>query len=483
MNKRRWFIVVAFFIIIIVTQSYIKGFYSYDTIKIYKMGYMQYAKKLFFADGRVFSGIFLLIGNLLNIQPINLYIISCILQIIILIITMLYFADSISPICKNKKKITLYIISFITIFNFTNVDILQYVETSILQLSILMYMMSAKYAIIDKNKKKMLVTLIIATFLYQGTINVFFMMLIFYGLLRDKKLNKNLIKEEIKILLYAIIPITINYIYVKIYGKFCFTTNRIEKITFQTIFDNFIYSIRSIRKITYENIFTLPKNMYIFLILCLIIYSFILCLIKNKSNEKENTNINVFYNIIIMVVASIVISIPVTILFPVQLLSICGRMYWPIGAIFGLIYMELYLNSKYLHKPMLMILAFIYLITLFTGMYNIYSLNREANNIDKRICKEIQNRIDSYEQENENKIDKIKIYRELIIDGGISEKNVQTKMQKSFVCVFLPMEDLIEMYCNIDRNKVENINYKIIEFENDFDFYFDKDIVYVYIGI
>ncbi len=42
-------------IITIISLKFIQGFNTYDTYKMHDMGYLEYAKQIFFADGRIFS--------------------------------------------------------------------------------------------------------------------------------------------------------------------------------------------------------------------------------------------------------------------------------------------------------------------------------------------------------------------------------------------------------------------------------------------
>ena len=45
------------------------------------------------------------------------------------------------------------------------------------------------------------------------------------------------------------------------------------------------------------------------------------------------------------------------------------------------------------------------------------------------------------------------------------------------------MTNLLDYYCDINQDKVEYTQEKIVDFENDLDFYFDENILYVYTAI
>lgn len=55
-TKKEYIILAVVGIIIaIISSNFIQGYNVYDTYKMYDMGYKEYAKQIFFADGRIFS--------------------------------------------------------------------------------------------------------------------------------------------------------------------------------------------------------------------------------------------------------------------------------------------------------------------------------------------------------------------------------------------------------------------------------------------
>ena len=179
-NKDYLISAVLFIIIIIISWNFIKGFNSYDTYKMYQLGYVKYAKQLFLADGRIFSGFYILIAQLFNILEEDLYHFSIILCIIIVVGNIIYFKKLLLKISDKKlNDYLMSILAFITIFNFSYVDNMRFIEMPIIALSIFCYMIAAKKAVIDKKNMKSLVYLLIAVFMYQATINVFFIMTLY----------------------------------------------------------------------------------------------------------------------------------------------------------------------------------------------------------------------------------------------------------------------------------------------------------------
>ena len=490
MKKKICTVSILFFITVAVTIEYLIGFNSYDTQKIISMGYLEYAKQLFWADGRIFSGLYICIGKILNIaNPTNLYIFSVVLCIFLIIGNVVYLKRLLEKVSTKKiNECLLYILSYVTIFNFTYADIMTFIEMPILQISIFMYMLSAKFAVIDKSQKKMLITLIFSIFMYQGTINVFYIMVVFLMLQKCRKLDKKNIKEIVKLYAYSVIPIFINFVYIKIYGMMFNATDRLSSLDLTSLISRITYSLNSMIRIISECIYTMPKYLYIFLIFTILIFLYVMTILKTKRATKDSSQyMQITYNTLILIGISVLSCIPLIIVFQVPLLCWCGRLFWPIGAILGLILTEVILNTNCLENKnlKLLVLSFlmIYMLILYPGMYKVVCINKEGNNVDKEICFEVKNKVYEYEKNTGKKIEKIKIYLEYKENGGLSEKYKNVKLAKSCILIGLPMTNLLDYYCDINQDKVEYTQEKIVDFENDLDFYFDENILYVYTAI
>ena len=138
--------VLEFLIILILSLIICNGFlrmhYTTDTYKITDEGYINYAIKWSFKDGRPIMFVLLLICEFIKI-PIGVtnfiftlagIIISCISTIIIKnIILNLKSTNSI----KNEKIVLL--LSYLVIFNFMYIEAIYFLEIIIISLSILLY--------------------------------------------------------------------------------------------------------------------------------------------------------------------------------------------------------------------------------------------------------------------------------------------------------------------------------------------------------
>ena len=319
---------ILFIITIIISWNFIKGFNSYDTYKMYQFGYLEYAKQLFFADGRIFSGLYILIANMFNIIQTDLYKISIILCIIIMIANVVYFKRLIIKISKKElSHYLIFILAFITIFNFTYVDNMRFIEMPIIALSIFLYIVAAKQVVIDNNHIKMLISLLIAIFMYQGTINVFFIMTVFLYLQKHQTINRKVILEIIKTLFLSMIPIIINYLYIKIYGILYIDTQR-AMTDFNALPKKFINCLNTLNNVLIYSKSTMPKFFYFFALLISIVLIFLLLL-----KYKEKKIFNAYITIVLLVIFAFLSCFPIILFFTIEDVDssyMAGRLFWAI---------------------------------------------------------------------------------------------------------------------------------------------------------
>ena len=173
-------------------------------------------------------------------------------------------------------------------------------------------MISAKRAVIDQEPIKMSIYLLVAIFMYQGTINVFFIMTLFLLLNKYNKLNKNVILEEFKIVLLSIIPIIINYIYMSIYGSLFTLSYRLIS-SYTNIQEKFYNSLTVIKDVLTYSKGIMPKNFYLIIILITVIL-FLILILKYKKKQYVNELINV----IVLIVFSIISCFPLILIFEID---------------------------------------------------------------------------------------------------------------------------------------------------------------------
>ena len=473
---------ILFIITIIISYNFIKGFNSYDTYKMYQFGYLEYAKQLFFADGRIFSGFYILTANILNIFQTDLYEISIILCIIIMIANVVYFKRLILKISNKKlNDYLIFLLAFITIFNFTYVDNMRFIEMPIIAGSIFLYIIAAKQAVIDKNNIKMLISLLIAIFMYQGTINVFFIMTAFLLFAKYQTINRKVMLEIIKTLFLSMIPIIINFLYIKIYGILCIDTQR-AMTDFNALPSKFINCLETLMNVFVYSKSTMPKNFHFFMILINIILIFLLLL---KYKEK-----NIFHTYIIialLVIFAFISCLPITLFFTIEDIDssyMAGRLFWAVGAIYGLMMIILYLNTDILQNRVCRItyvgLILIYAIILYLGMNGIMKADVRANEIDRNICYQIKENIEAYEQNSNYKVEKLKIKVEVSFEG-ISKEYEKAKTTQSYIISSLPIGNLLEFYSGLKLD-TQYIPEKVKDFKENIDFYYVENTAYLYMN-
>lgn len=130
------------------------GYYSIDTYRIISQGYTDYAlKDAYIRDGRLFlAGIVSLVG-IINPSYKVWYIINLAITIFISAITVLQLYMIINHYKKaknTKNKCIYFLVSFLFIFNFVQIDTMQFIEAFAIATSVLLYILSLKNTVINK---------------------------------------------------------------------------------------------------------------------------------------------------------------------------------------------------------------------------------------------------------------------------------------------------------------------------------------------
>ncbi len=402
--KTKYIFIIIFLINIAIYIPFILGHYSTDLYNIINVGYENYAINWFLKDGRIISALMLLIANMTNLRVQTINIISIILAIIIntiSIMTIYKISMKYKNIKENKDKIILALISYIIICNFMYVENMYFIESSIMALSILFYILSAKI-MVEKKKYSNIFSVLLAILgciSYQGTIEF---LLVFVGLLtfvKNKKEYKKNIKDILKGILITLIAGIINLIIVNIIGIKLNTAN--TRIT--NIFGN-ILNIINYGSIIFKYTCNLyPK--YLFIIMLIIVEIMLLNYIIKK---RENTNI--FYKSIILIIISLLSAFIPSVISSTAFYA--GRIHFSIGSLIGILFLYLYIETdifkeKVLYKNIAFILLSIYVITTIISNIGLMYENKLVNKLEKEACEKIISQIESYEEETKNKIEKI----------------------------------------------------------------------------
>lgn len=404
-NKKDILIFVFIFVItLIVYANYINMHYATDTYNIINKGYDGYALSNSFKDGRLIMGIIDTIAYLTQ-MPINVFVITLtVLSIAISCFAIIVLKNMILELKKsdNKyKEIIAVIISYITIFNFMYVENLYFVESFVMSLSILMFILAIK-EIIKKDKLyylKSLILCIIGTVSYQGTIGIFIVFGLLFTLISNKKNKKQIIKDMSMILSILLISFAINLIQIKLTIKILETQQ--ERLNFVSNIWNYTkYILSNLRYILIDTIVLnscglFPKTLMLYytigIIVTLMIYE-----IKYKDE-------NVVVGVLEIIALTILITIAMCVITPGTYDT--GRINVPIGTLIGILFIYMFCNSNIFEKNKIFSTILLGLLLTYTciTIVNAISLLQQhkiVNNLEKQQCEGLEKYIEEYEKEN-----------------------------------------------------------------------------------
>ena len=157
-----------------------------------------YNSKTFFIDGRLVTGVYLYIGNLLNIPVTVLTVISAMFGIIFLSLSV----HILYKVISDKKDDTIIKIikllgSYLFVFNPLSIEHFAYVESGIIVLGKFLCILAAKKLIMDRKVPISFLLVIIAGICYQGILNVFITLSVLLFVLKknEEKTKKFNVKE------------------------------------------------------------------------------------------------------------------------------------------------------------------------------------------------------------------------------------------------------------------------------------------------
>lgn len=404
-NKRN---IITFITILIITciiyAPLLMGHYATDTYNIINKGYEKYAITYSLNDGRPIMCLISLIAQKINV-PIMTYIVT--LTAIALIVSCISVIKLKNIILKyiektdKKTEYTILAISYIIIFNFAFLENMQFVECSIMSVSILLSIITAQ-TIVEKNKNyivKSIILAILSVVFYQGTINWLFTITFVISIFKEKKINIQVIKNLILSGIFGGIGCVLDLVQIKITGQI-FNLTQVRMGSLKNISINFDYIIKHGYNVLLNTYKLFPKNMLFIYLIILLVYVFVFM----TKNYKKNIQLNVISIIVISVCA----------VFAPNLMTLSafgtGRMAYSIGAMIGLIILYIYCNLKNnnelkwidtLQEIILYIIMISYiLLSIVSSVFIMYE-HKKVNSQDKQESEIIGNWIKEYE-DNQN---------------------------------------------------------------------------------
>lgn len=384
------------------------GHYASDSYNIYNIGYHDYAIKYSLNDGRIFMAILGLIAGKINIS-INAYIfITLFGALLISNITVVVLNKIIKKYKEPKnifQEIIVVIISYITVFNFMYLENMYFVECIVMAASVLLFIISANI-LVEKNNKyfiKSLILTILGVMFYQGTIGMFFAFAFLFTILKNKNNIKQILIDFMQSGIIAGIGVGLDLLIVKIVGNII-NMNQSRYGSLSNIPNNIIYIFSKLSIIMKENCGLFPENA---LIIFLNIITIIVIIYQAQNINKEDNTIFKYLAILFITIASS---------FVIHLMTLTsfytGRLKNPIGALVGIIFIFLYVDTNILNnkgklsKVTLITLMAFTIINVF-NYENIILQHKKVNELEKQEVQEMEEYIKNYEESTEIKVTKI----------------------------------------------------------------------------
>ena len=380
---------------------YLTMHYSTDDYTIIGDGYYKYGIETFLNAGRIFSSGITVLAGWVNIP------ISAFVQILF------YFGILISCLCvmeirryiirikpeKNlKEKIIIIGIAFCIIFNFMYLENMYFAEIPIMALGILLFI-KASEKLVDEKYILSFVYLLIGELCYQGTINFFITFTFLLLLIKNNKINKDLIIKMLIAVFFCLGVVVINIVQIKICGEiFNLKQNRLGSV--KLIPNNISYILTHMDTILINTSGLFPK--YIFIIFLISVYISLFIYDYKKIKEYSNS-FNILFLILVAIASSVAINV-------ISLSSFgLGRMVFSVGTLIGLIFMYIYcvtdvFNEKSFLKNFLICCLIIYIILNFINYTNAMFSGKIANKLDKQEAIQANRYINEYEEKSGIKV-------------------------------------------------------------------------------
>lgn len=463
--------VICFIIVLalacFIYQGYLSMHYAADTYNIINVGYETYAKNWSFIDGRPIMGIIGMIAEGVHL-PIKAFVIGLtFLALIVSSIAVVVLKNILSEYKKNDtiiEKIITTIISFVTIFNFMYIENLYFVESFVMAISVLSYLLAA-HILVKRQKHYLIKTqllLVLGIICYQGTIGFFFVMTTLISFMNNKNDFKRTLVTLVQSGALALIAVIFNILQVKIVEKIL-NRKQIRIGGIKSIWSNLLYISNNMTKILIDTCQLFPSYYMIIFASLIIIISILFIIIKKEEKLKIA---ELFLLTGITILSAFIIFLITTSSF------YAGRLRFCLGALVGVIFGYTYVRTNLFEKTNVFKILILFILIGYFGYNSYYSLSlinqhKTVNQLERIQVAQIDNQINEYETETGNKIEKIAV---ITITGQASKtffKEVENKSVLTYNAVRCDWstEGAINFYTRRNLEKItpsyeELANYK-----------------------
>lgn len=342
-NKKDF--IILFIITCIIFLPFLTGHYATDTYNVANVGYNKYALNWSLTDGRIFMAVITLIAGKLKMSIEVFSFITLILGILVSIISVLYIKNIINRYKKIENKyqnIIVTIISYFTIFNFMYIEIMYFVESFVIAISVLLYIIAAD-VLVKKEKNyiiKSLLIIIIATLFYQGSIGMYFITVLLISILKNKNNLKEIFLDVVMSGIIALIGVCINMLIVKLIEKI-YGTEQVRLDNINKVIPNIIRILQNTPKVLVYTCRLFPPFLYL-------IFSLgIIEILAFYKDDKKKT-----ISIVLKALAIFVMGIfSASIIYVLAFTSFStGRMRISMGATIGMLFILVYTETTIFEK-------------------------------------------------------------------------------------------------------------------------------------
>ncbi len=403
----------------IVYMQFIMGHYATDTYNIAYVGYDTYMKNWYLTDGRIFSAMFLFIMKIFNLSVESANTISLLFAIVITNISVMKifnWTEKYVQIKNIKEKIILLIICYVIFWNFTYIENMYFLESSIMALSVLFYTMSA-ISLVEKNKYSFLKALmfaILGIISYQGTIGFLFILTALLTFIKNPKNYKANIVDIVKSGLIAGMAVIVDFAIVAIVENLI-GTKQTRLSDFTRIFLNIKIILRNTKDVLTETCNLYPENLFIIWIIALLAILFVYE-IKNK-DELIKEKVSVILKYILLVILAIFSS---SVIYIISMSGFwAGRLRFAIGSLIGILFLYIATQTRLFFRKeakektfvsdVTIVLLVIYFLTVV--VFNVFFMyeHRQVNKLEKQESERILEYISKYEEETKNEVKKVQV--------------------------------------------------------------------------
>ena len=402
-NERTKIVFMIVFYCIITCSPMIQMHMASDTYNLMNLGYFGYPSAFFLRDARLISAGITYLAGVLNLSY-PVYIVGMeLIAVIVASISIYILYNTFSKII-DQDKLLLVISSIIIIINCMSIEYFLYAECAVMWLSILLSVLGAK-CFISHTKYwylKTLVLILLGTFCYQGSVNLFLTMVVLLLIINKKNDYAKVLKETIIAGTILIIAFFIDIIAISImnYLMGIHSTRISEGYVINNIYNFIPIMQQAFYRTIIDSFNLLPSST----IIVLTIISLVIIYFSNNNSQKL-----VKYTFLVFM-AVLVCFIP---LLLVEKAIIEPRMSMSIGAIIGCSFIYLLsieIKGIYIKKIITFLIGSFFIFNT-VNTIQIFSAHITTNKIDANMGLFIKYKIEEYEKDTGNIVQKVKFHK------------------------------------------------------------------------